>query len=149
MDPGLRALVNRPTAPITTTANLTLESPLSEFFPFFAKEMVPEKQQAAAAIAHALTNDFGINCAGAMFQLYVDEFQRIVAEHGGMIGWTRSIEWSFSQEFRRMPTNTVPESATAAARAPHGDGDRHRACRAARARDDGRRVQGLQRRGRG
>ena len=97
-------------APITKATGLTLDDPISKFWPHFSTDMNSPKKKATMVLSDALTNDHGVTSAGCLFQMYAHEFEQVVVQSGGAVGWTRSVEYLWGQEFERLTSN-VPESA--------------------------------------
>ena len=107
----MRILVDRPAAPIAKHG-ISLDDPITDFWDMFSKNMNSPKKRAAKEVAQTLDNTHGALTPGYIFQLYHHEMETVVGPDN--IGWIRSIEYLFSQQFRRVEDDRVPASANLA-----------------------------------
>ena len=107
----MRTLVDKPTAPIAKHG-ISLDDPIEKFWDVFCSTMSADKKAAAAQVAKILREEYGAITPGAMFaSVYWHEMETITQDSHGSLGWLRTIEYFFSQEFRRMATNAPPSAA--------------------------------------
>ena len=111
----MRSLVDKPGAPIARHG-INLGSDIAAFWDVFKSNMSDAKRAAADKVATVLADEHGTMNPGCMFEMYAHEIEAIVVEHGGSMGWRRSIEHMFSHEFRQIE-GEVPASAKLALQA--------------------------------